>query len=127
MLFTLVSRSNLELNVQHDRNPVFVQLSDGGVRNGYTLKVLNKVHATRRFDLRVEGLPGAHLEVIGQVGGIHPQLTAPPDRLRSFRVLVSVPAGGVPDKAAPITFIVKDTQSGDTARHESVFRGPAGR
>ena len=28
-----------------------VQLADGGVRNGYTLKVLNKLHVDRRLEL----------------------------------------------------------------------------
>ena len=35
-------RAALDLNVLHDRNPLFVTLSDGSIRNGYTLKILNK-------------------------------------------------------------------------------------
>jgi len=124
MLFTLINRSSLDLNVLRDRNPVFVQLADGGVRNGYTLKVLNKVHQPRRFDLRVEGLPGASLKVVGQVGEGRPQLAAPPDKLRSFRVLVSVPPGNLTSASVPITFVITDTQGADTASHESFFRGP---
>src|SRR5690606_11286607 len=38
MLAVLLTRSRLDVNVLHDRNPVFVQLSDGSVRNGYTVK-----------------------------------------------------------------------------------------
>jgi cytochrome c oxidase accessory protein FixG len=124
MLFTIINRSSLELNVQHDRNPVFVQLTDGGVRNGYTLKVLNKVHQARRFDLIIEGLPGARLKVIGQTGGSGPQLAAPPDKLRSFRVLVSLPSSALTGESMPITFVVRDTKSTDTAQHDSIFRGP---
>ena len=39
MLYALLSRDRLEVNVQHDRNPVFVMLSDGSIRNGYTVKI----------------------------------------------------------------------------------------
>jgi cytochrome c oxidase accessory protein FixG len=124
MLFSIINRSTLDITVQHDRNPVFVQLADGGLRNGYTLKVLNKIHRTRRFDLKVEGLPGARLKVVGQANGAGSQLSTPPDKLRSFRVLVSVPPGTLKNKSRPIKFIVTDTQGADTATNDSVFRGP---
>ena len=44
----------------HDRNPPFVLLSDGGVRNGYTVKILNKLHEPRDIHPRpCAGCPGA--------------------------------------------------------------------
>ena len=49
----------------HDRNPPYVLLSDGGMRNGYTVKILNKLHEPREFTLEVRGLPGARLAVVG--------------------------------------------------------------
>ena len=59
MLFTLGQRTRLDLAVQHDRNPVYVQLSDGSIRNNYTLKVRNMETRPRIVDVSVEGLPGA--------------------------------------------------------------------
>ena len=44
MLTALMLRPELEVSVLHDRNPLYVQLSDGGLRNGYTVKVLNKTY-----------------------------------------------------------------------------------
>ena len=41
MLTALVLRPDLDVNVLHDRNPIYVKLSDGGLRNGYTIKLLN--------------------------------------------------------------------------------------
>src|SRR5690606_17755824 len=41
MLTVLSLRSPLDLNVLHDRNPLYVQLQDGTVRNGYDVKILN--------------------------------------------------------------------------------------
>ena len=49
----LLYRSTLEINVLHDRNPPFVLLSDGSIRNGYTVKILNKLHEPRVFTLGV--------------------------------------------------------------------------
>src|SRR5262249_9207437 len=42
MLAALLLRADLDVSVLHDRNPVYVQLSDGGLHNGYTIKLLNK-------------------------------------------------------------------------------------
>ncbi|MGA7267282.1 MAG: cytochrome c oxidase accessory protein CcoG, partial [Aestuariivirga sp.] len=42
MLVTLINRTQLDVNVVPDRNPLFVTLSDGAIRNGYTVKILNK-------------------------------------------------------------------------------------
>ncbi|TIL78874.1 MAG: cytochrome c oxidase accessory protein CcoG, partial [Mesorhizobium sp.] len=36
LLYSLLTRDRLELNVLHDRNPQFVTLSDGSIRNGYS-------------------------------------------------------------------------------------------
>ena len=124
MLFTLIGRSNLDMNVLRDRNPVFVRLADGGVRNAYTVKVLNKLHQTRHVDLSVDGLLGARLRIVGAANGVRPQLTIPPDRLRSFRILVSVPPGALTTESMPIIFTIADTQSDTIATYEAVFRGP---
>ena len=48
MLMALLLRPDLDVNVLRDRNPLYVKLSDGGVRNGYTVKLLNKLYARER-------------------------------------------------------------------------------
>ena len=68
MLVGLMNRTTLEINVLRDRATMFVPLSDGGVRNGYTVKVLNKHHDVREVALGLEGLPGAKLSVLGVEG-----------------------------------------------------------
>ena len=42
--------------MQKDCNPSFVKLSNGDIRNGYTLKLLNE---QRRFSVAPEGIEGA--------------------------------------------------------------------
>ena len=53
MLLGLATRGTLALSVLHDRAPLFVTLSDGGVRNGYTLKIASKAHEERTLTLRI--------------------------------------------------------------------------
>ncbi len=43
MLWSLLFRPTLDINVLQERSPLFVTLSDGDIRNGYTLNLLNKM------------------------------------------------------------------------------------
>jgi cytochrome c oxidase accessory protein FixG len=49
MLTALLLRPDLEVNVLRDRNPIYVKLSDGGLRSSYTVKILNKAYEPRSF------------------------------------------------------------------------------
>src|SRR5215510_6442125 len=68
MLAGILLRSNLEINVLHERNPAYVILSDGSVRNAYTVKILNKRHEPREFRVEAKGLPEAQLALAGSSG-----------------------------------------------------------
>ncbi|MBE9554825.1 MAG: cytochrome c oxidase accessory protein CcoG, partial [Proteobacteria bacterium] len=65
MAFTMGTRKTTEINIQRDRSPLFVTLSDGSVRNGYTFKILNMVREDRRFVLGTRGIAGAEINIIG--------------------------------------------------------------
>jgi polyferredoxin len=85
MLYSLLGRSTLDLNVVRDRQPNFVRLSNGSIQNGYTIKVLNKATETRTLTLSVDGLPSPTLKVAGQTGL---NLIVPADDIVDFRVLI---------------------------------------
>ncbi len=121
VLIGLSARSSVDINVLHDRNPLFVTLSDGSIRNGYTLKILNKSHAQRQYALEIGGLPGATLAVLGEEGAVLP---AKPDTVATYRVYVTVPRTALGEKAEDLTFELTDRASGAGAKHKSVFRGP---
>jgi len=116
MLYTLMTRSALALNVLHDRNPLFVTLSDGSIRNGYTLHFLNKLNSLRTVALDVEGLPDPTVHVVGSdVITVGPPLVAlAPDQTREVRVLVTLPASAKLGKSMPVVFGVRDLETGET-------------
>jgi cytochrome c oxidase accessory protein FixG len=123
MLAALLTRPALELNVQRDRNPLFVRLSNGDIRNGYTVKILNKVHQTRHFRLTVDGLPDAVIKVIGRDDGAA-LFAVKADRLASFRVLISTAKGNLHGDTVDVRLRIVDRDSGVMAENETVFRGP---
>ena len=65
IFYTLLNRSILELNVLHDRNPLFVKLSNGQIRNSYDIKILNKSFKNKNYSLTVEGLENSKIKIQG--------------------------------------------------------------
>ena len=127
LLIGLLSRDRLEVNVQHDRNPVYVTLSDGSIRNGYTVKILNMIPEPRDIYLSLSGLPGGSMTIngINSSGYSTVRIPVAPDRVRELRVFVTqykdlVESG----KSTPFKFIVEDRQSFETDVYEANFETP---
>ncbi len=108
-LWSLVTRPMADLHVIRDRNPTFVRMHDGAVRDGYTLKITNRTFAERRFDVTFEGVSGARLSQPGQTAQ-RVTLIVPADQVVSARVFVTAPADANLAASVPARFIAK---SGD--------------
>jgi len=117
MLYGLLNRSALDITVLHDRNPLFVQLSSGEIRNGYILKIQNKTYEARTYNLKLEGLENAKIDVKAAGSNDEHSLFVPANSVGAYHLYVSST-----DKPAPprdITFILRDGDISDT--YESVF------
>jgi len=102
MLFGLGARTRLDISAQQDRNPLFVRLADGAVRNGYTVKIRNMEERPRAVAVRLEGLPGAVMWTetgSRETGGREIRATVPADALAKLRVFVAAPGAGSGDEA----------------------------
>jgi polyferredoxin len=117
MLAALVMRSELELHVLHDRNPLFVQLSSGEIRNGYILKILNKTHEHRHYTLTVDGLEGAEIDVKAAGNANSGDLYVPADSVGTYHIFVR--ADVTPDAPRDIMFALFDDDVRD--EYEAVF------
>ncbi|HVZ08156.1 cytochrome c oxidase accessory protein CcoG [Rhodopila sp.] len=128
LLGSLVGRATVNLSVQRDRAPLFVRAPDGSLRNGFTVKVVNKAALNRVFNLRIEGLPGAKLA--NASGNAQPETTlpilAPADQVETVRVLVTARPARLEDGSIPVTFVLRDTASGVETVYHSIFMGPPG-
>jgi cytochrome c oxidase accessory protein FixG len=119
MLYSLFTRSPLELNVIHDRNPLFVKLSDGAIRNGYVLHILNKSHDDKTYTLRVEGLENAAIEVQGSGTMTAESLPVFADSLGNFRVFLRAPEPKQP--RVEITFSIQENGATLSDKKPSIF------
>jgi cytochrome c oxidase accessory protein FixG len=126
MLYALLTRSLLDVNVLHDRNPVAVRLSDGAIRNAYTVRLLNKRGFDRVIAIDVEGPVNATVHVVGvdSVTPDRPMIVIPRDQTAELRVLVTAPAESNPEKSIPVRFHVTDVGLGEAASATDHFVSP---
>jgi len=121
MLYVLLNRSTLDMNVLRDRQPNFVQLSDGAIRNGYTVKVLNKATHSRELNFTVQGLSNAEVRIIGATDNEPGRISVPADDTMDFRIYVSVSDLTVLDQKNAFQMSLTDTQTGDETVSDAIF------
>ena len=125
MLFGLSHKAVLDLNVESGRDPLYVMVSGGGIRNGYKVHILNKQHETRQFKLQISGLSHPAFAFVS-LEGSDPVIEVRPDEMREVKMYVTVPreeADTLP-ASTPVTFTVRDLGDGTEAKTNSNFRGP---
>lgn len=122
MLFGLTNRDTVNLNVLRDRTPPYVTLSDGSVRNAYTVKIVNRDNVARNFRLDIDGPDAMIVSAVGeQFSGSERIVTAGGDGVRSLRLFITLPAGTVAAPSIPIVISVADVDTGETAVNPTVF------
>jgi cytochrome c oxidase accessory protein FixG len=126
MTVALATRSAIGLSVLHDRAPLFVRLPDGDLRNGYTVKIVNKSQSQMLFELTSKRLPGAILAEADEGLGPADRLGLPvkADSVGTFRVLLSGKPTGLVEGSQQVDFVLRNVRTGEQTTYHSVFMGP---
>ena len=118
IVYGLASLSSTEFNVLHERQPLFVKMSNGDIQNKYTLKLLNKTKEPLVFQIGIEGVEGANL-VNSDI------LMVEAGKAVSRMALVRVPKKQLTEPLQPIIFKIKEVDDPNiTATYKSMFIGP---
>ena len=126
MLGAYVLRQTVTLSVLRDRAPLFVRLSDGAVRNGYTLKIANKDRDVAELTLVLDSAVPLRMQVQESVetGSNGFRVTTRPDGITQWRVLVTQATGHQHRESTPVTFRLLDARGRTVTSAQSVFLGP---
>jgi len=119
MLYALATRTKVELHLIQNRNPLFVQLSGGEIRNSYTVKILNKTHETRSFSLSVEGLEASEISFRSSAAQDAKNLEVLGDSVGQYRVMITAPKNE--NLRAPIVFKIKENGGELDSEAKTVF------
>ncbi|WP_213982336.1 cytochrome c oxidase accessory protein CcoG [Sphingomonas sp. dw_22] len=119
MLFALGSRTRIELSVAQNRNPLWVRLSDGSIRNAYVVKVRNMEARPRDVEISIAGVDGVLWNETGarETAARTVRMTVGADQVAKTQLFVAVPAGG--EKRSDLTFTVRalDAEGGSASDH----------
>jgi cytochrome c oxidase accessory protein FixG len=110
--------TNIELNVLHERSPLFVELSDGSIQNRYTLKVLNKANDDLTADIAVRA--GVPIDV----KGADQRLRLKHGEVTPMSIFVRIAPEHLTGASLPVFFSVRATLPNGTevtAERESAF------
>jgi len=128
MLFALGTRSRTDISVAPDRNPPFTLMSDGSVRNNYTLKLRNMESRPRTFTVSLDGLPGAVLwteDMSRESAATTVAREVAADAIETMRAYVVVPQDQADDREFEFVLAsVDEPNEGDRA--ETRFDAPGG-
>jgi len=122
LVFALFIRADVEMTVAPIRNPTFVTLSDGSIRNTYDVRFRNKNGEERPFRLTVSGDPSLRVQLEGTP---YDSVPVPADTALLQRVYVVSPPGSGPSnaEATGFRFWVEDLSNGERAYKDTTFNG----
>ncbi len=122
LVVALFLRSDIDISVSPVRNPTFVTLSDGTIRNTYDIRLRNKLGEDRQF--RITLTSGARLNIAAE-GYADTVVTVPANQTMTQRIYVTAPPGTDAAKAArtELRLWVVDTKSNDRVWHDTIFNG----
>ncbi len=122
LVFALFIRADIEMSVAPVRNPIFVTLSDGSIRNTYDVRLLNKHGEDRPFRLSVVGDPALRIQLEGTP---YESVNVPADTSFLQKVYVIAPAGSDPANSERTQFRLwaEDTSNGERAHKDTIFNG----
>ena len=122
LVFALFIRPEIEMSVAPVRNPTFVTLSDGSIRNTYDVRLLNKHGEDRPFRMSVTGHPALRIQLEGTP---YETVDVPANETYLQRVYVVAAPGSDPAEVerSDIRFWVEDLTNGDRAYSDTLFNG----
>jgi cytochrome c oxidase accessory protein FixG len=127
LVVALFIQSDIDMTVAAVRNPTYVVLSDGTIRNVYEIRLRNKHGETRPFELSVASDAALQIDVQGQASGNN-VVDVPADSTHLVRVFVSAAAQtpASTDDRTPMRFWVVDTINDERAHDDTYFNGTGG-
>ncbi|MFQ6551132.1 cytochrome c oxidase accessory protein CcoG [Aestuariibius insulae] len=125
LVFALFVRADIELTVEPVRNPTFITLSDGSVRNVYNVRLRNKLGEPREFRMSLASDDILRIDVEGADTNV---VAVDPDSTTLTRVYVTArpqdPAST--EDRTDLRLWVEDVGSAERAYRDTVFNGRAG-
>jgi cytochrome c oxidase accessory protein FixG len=121
MIVALFMRETIDLSVAPVRNPVYITLSDGQIRNSYEIKVQNMNHEPTQFRLGVRSEYFVRPEIQGMEGM---SFTVPADSAEKFRLHLDAPPWFKMPETFDLSIWLEEVGTPQRTKYDTVFMGP---
>lgn len=106
LVWSVATRSNVEMLVQQIRQPLSVNLSDGRVQNRYDIKINNKTTKPIKYKISIDGLDNAELDM-GRFSEVEVPAEGSVKLIAKIRILPSY----VPQSRTKFKFVINSIDS----------------
>ncbi len=122
LVVALFIRSDIDINVTPVRNPTFITMSDGAIRNAYDMRLRNKLGEDLYFSISETADAPFRLSLEGTNDAI---VRVPANATLSQRVYLEAAADSPAALAnrTDVRLWVADTEGNDRVHHDTVFNG----
>jgi cytochrome c oxidase accessory protein FixG len=127
LVAALFLRSHIDVSVTPVRNPTFVTLSDGSVRNSYDMRLRNKHGEDRWFTF--SAISPTPLDLTLE-GATELRVLVPANQTKEQRLYLTAAAGSpaAKEKRTPVRLWIRDVEEEDAPRaerisHDTIFNG----
>jgi cytochrome c oxidase accessory protein FixG len=122
--FKLSTKMPLKVDVLPDRNPMFVMLSNGDIRNGYSINISNKTHQPKSYRLEIKGLEALNINTDNMANFSVENLSVAAGEVENFKIYAATsPQNLNAEKHNKIEFILIDNETGNEFKTNSWFIG----
>ncbi len=119
ILYGIANLGSFDLKVIHERQPLFVLMSNGSIQNKYKLKILNKTDKIMHISINARGIDEMKTK------GLREKMALPPNKLSSVTVYISAPRKNIKLARTPVYFTLESFQQfDDSIEYQSMFFGP---
>jgi cytochrome c oxidase accessory protein FixG len=122
LVAALFLRTDIDVNVSQVRNPVYVTLSDGSIRNSYDLRLRNMTGQDTQFSIMMVGTEGMTMSIEGVDG---PLVSIPADQTLAKRIYVEAARGSeaATEERSDVRLWISDAKSTSRVHQDTIFFG----
>lgn len=123
IIYNLAFKAESDLKIIPNRNPLFVTLANGDVRNGYEVKVANKSAKEKNYHLEIKGIKELNIKVQNPLNLELNNILVKNDSIEVIKIYVSSKRENLDDDKGQnkIEFILTDNENKKTIARNSVF------
>jgi len=119
IMYSLLFKSDIDMNVNHERSPTYTLMSDRTIQNVFHAIILNKAENAANFTLKATGIDGIKSNYDNKT------LKLTSGQAKKITIRIKIPQKNLSSERQPITLKLQSIDNPELSKtYESMFFGP---